>query len=821
MHRFMPDGMDTGHAQEKRATQGIEDSNNKRFRREEETREGSRPELRDRKRSSGEREDREVGPMGFRHLDGNEEFEPVEDGPGWVQRDAKRGKWLCAVDVERMGLFRGCEGEEMKGKAVKWLNEIEAHVNEILGEESVEEEVEEAWGDVKGGGSPLEKVKSAREEEVKFMTEKLDLWELRPISECLKVTGKAPVSVRWVDTNKGKDGQWDVRCRLVARDFKGGDKDRDDLYAETPPLEAKRMLFSRAATRPKGKKGKWRKLMFIDVRKAHLNPVCEEDVYIMLPGECQAPEGMCGKLKRWLYGFRPAAKAWEKHYTEKLATIGFVKGTGCGVVFYHKEKDISLAVHGDDFTFCGLEADLREVQGEMERWFDIKPRAVLGGDAGDDKSVSILGRTVRWTNTGIEYEADAKHRDMILEYFGFDDGKTRRLSVNGDDEDKPSEWGSEELDPDQGKIFRGLAARANFLCLDCPDLQFPVKQVTREMARPVNDSWTKIKKLARYLVGRERFVWEYAWQEEPDTGDLWTDSDWGGSPRDRRSTSGGLWMLGKHCIKTWSATQHAYALSSAEAELYGMVEGVTRAKGLVTLAKEIGFTGISNVVRLGTDSSAAKSFVCKQGLGKMRHLQIRDLWLQKEVTDGLLEVNKVPGESNPADLMTKVLKLREIHSRLDGMNIRAEWTEPVGTSAQEMNSRKARGKKGKRGELGVGSVIVLTEGQQECTFNGNCRPLGTRGELSSNQQRSTFNGNCRPLGTRGELRLYVCQDVREAGDPLIREIIAAGDEMYLPNASRGITGSGGQRIDGKMTGQRSYIMKTVRGEPWCDVVDDG
>jgi hypothetical protein len=30
---------------------------------------------------------------------------------------------------------------------------------------------------------------------------------------------------------------------MAARDFKGGDKDRDDLFAETPPLEAKRMLM--------------------------------------------------------------------------------------------------------------------------------------------------------------------------------------------------------------------------------------------------------------------------------------------------------------------------------------------------------------------------------------------------------------------------------------------------------------------------------------------------------------------------------------------------------------------------------------------------
>ncbi len=38
----------------------------------------------------------------------------------------------------------------------------------------------------------------------------------------------------------------EVRSRLVARDLKGNDKDWHDLFAESPPLEAKRLLLSRA-----------------------------------------------------------------------------------------------------------------------------------------------------------------------------------------------------------------------------------------------------------------------------------------------------------------------------------------------------------------------------------------------------------------------------------------------------------------------------------------------------------------------------------------------------------------------------------------------
>ena len=50
----------------------------------------------------------------------------------------------------------------------------------------------------------MEEVKVARKEEVTYM-EQRGIWGLSPIQECWDKTGKAPVSVRWVDTNKGGD----------------------------------------------------------------------------------------------------------------------------------------------------------------------------------------------------------------------------------------------------------------------------------------------------------------------------------------------------------------------------------------------------------------------------------------------------------------------------------------------------------------------------------------------------------------------------------------------------------------------------------------
>ena len=58
----------------------------------------------------------------------------------------------------------------------------------------------------------------------------------------------------------------------------------------------------------------------------------------------------------------------------------------------------------------------------MPKWFDVKVRGMLGRDKKDDKEVVILGRNLRVTEEGLEYEADRKHRQMILDQLGLVEG---------------------------------------------------------------------------------------------------------------------------------------------------------------------------------------------------------------------------------------------------------------------------------------------------------------------------------------------------------------------------------------------------------------
>ena len=96
-----------------------------------------------------------------------------------------------------------------------------------------------------------------------------------------------------------------------------------------------------------------------------------------------------------------------------------------------------------------------------------------------------------------------------------------------------------DLDESEAKVFRGLAATLNYMSQDAPDLQFPIKDCSRSMATPKQGSWRGMKRVARYLLNREKVVWGYVWQEEVGKSYVITDSDWGGTSRERKSTSGG------------------------------------------------------------------------------------------------------------------------------------------------------------------------------------------------------------------------------------------------------------------------------------------
>ena len=600
-------------------------------------------------------EDEEMGGQGHKRR-----LAEIEDD-AMREQDPEKAKRLYREYMEeyqRQKSEKTSFSEVASGSSGGAVYEEDMHIDQVIADEVMwidqlqESEVKKyAWDDVNDIPLPLEKVIEARREEIGFMKGKT--FEVVKKEEAYRVTGKAPIGTRWVDTDKSHGvGDLKVRSRWVARDFKDRkERDRADLFSATPPLELIRYMLSRQATRRDD--GRERKSIYIDVKKAHLMPKCEQDVYVELPEEAGVAEDECGKLVYWLYGCRPAARAWEERYSKVLEDAGFNRLRCSPVAFAHRERDLVGVCHGDNFVFVGLDEDLQFVKKVLEENYEIKVEGILGGGEQDQREVENLGRTIRWHEWGLSWEGDLRHKQQVADSFGLEVG-TKVLLKNGykDEVQSQEEPGPKKLSREEETAYRMLAARMNYLSQDDPTVQFPSKEVCRRMSNPEERDFQVIKRIARFMQGISAVRWKFEWQTERDATELrvFADSDWAGCLHSRKSTSGGFLVLGKHPLRAWASTQTVVATSSAEAELYSLAEAASRGLGLQSTLREY---GRETILVAYTDSSAAKSFAMTRGLGKMRHLQVKDLWIQDLIKAGRIRVEKIAGEQNPADAMTK------------------------------------------------------------------------------------------------------------------------------------------------------------------------
>jgi hypothetical protein len=260
---------------------------------------------------------------------------------------------------------------------------------------------------------------------------------------------------------------------------------------------------------------------------------------------------------------------------------------------------------------------------------------------------------------------------------------------------------SELLDHEQAANFRSGLGLALYLAMDRPNIQFAVKTLASYMARPTVKASSVLKHLASYLDGthehglllqntdEDRCIFD-VWredevicdeinvpQEKPEARfnlEAFSDSSWADCKSTRRSTSSGLVFLNGSMILSICRTQASVALSSLEAELYAanglMVECMYLYRLCKFLCKDEEETNNSMVQqRLYTDSASAFALVQRAGTGRLKHVQIKQFYLQNLLRSGIFTIHKVNTKLNPSDLNTKRLsqERRKFVSRLIGL----------------------------------------------------------------------------------------------------------------------------------------------------------
>ena len=118
----------------------------------------------------------------------------------------------------------------------------------------------------------------------------------------------------------------------------------------------------------------------------------------------------------------------------------------------------------------------------------------MGPDKDDSKEIKILNRIIRYTNKGLELEADLRHSELIVSQLGLTEAK--ELSCPSAEEVKRFD-DETKLNAEYTTQYKSIVARANYLATDRPDIQFAVKKLATSMSNPTNRNWQELKHLGR------------------------------------------------------------------------------------------------------------------------------------------------------------------------------------------------------------------------------------------------------------------------------------------------------------------------------------
>ncbi|GJY96986.1 putative ribonuclease H-like domain-containing protein [Tanacetum coccineum] len=374
-----------------------------------------------------------------------------------------------------------------------------------------------------------------------------NVWVLVDLPE-----GKYAIGTKWILKNK-RDARGIVvrnKARLVAQGHRQEEGiDYDEVFAPVARIEAIRLFLAFAS---------YMGFMVyqMDVKSAFLYGRIDEEVYVTQPKgfvDPQHPKKVY-KVVKALYGLHQAPRAWYATLSTFLLKHGYRRGTIDKTLFLkkHKRDIILVQVYVDDIIFGSTKkAWCDEFEALMKGEFEMSAMGEL---------TFFLGLQVQQRPDGIFISQD-KYVQEILKKF---DLECVRTATTPYEAPKPKSK-NEPDSPVNVHLYRSMIGSLMYLTASRPDIMFAVSACSRNQVTPTTSNLEAVKKIFKYLKGQPRLGLWYP-RESPFVLEAYSDSDYAGANKDRKSTTGGCQFLGRRLISWQCKKQTIVATSSTEAE---------------------------------------------------------------------------------------------------------------------------------------------------------------------------------------------------------------------------------------------------------------
>jgi len=455
------------------------------------------------------------------------------------------------------------------------------------------------------------------------------------------------VDSRWVfKIKRNSKGEIEKhKARLVARGYtqKYGE-DYEETFSPTLKQDSLRVITAIAAENNY-------KIHQLDIKAAYLYADLKEKLYMKAPeGDPMYNKGYW-KLNKALYGLKQAAREWNNNINETLKNIGFIR-LSSEPCLYKKVKNNKIVcivgIYVDDILITGIEE-------EIDKTVKLIKENYVVTDVG--QADFIIGIKMEKTNEGYLLHQKRYVKD-ILEKFGLSNCKATKTPhvINNDnvDDDTP-------FDP---TTYRCAVGSLLYLAICTrPDILFSVSRASRYSQKPTLKNWKELVQIFKYLQGTKSYGILYKGKADLKT---FVDSDYGGDIITRRSTTGYIHFMGNGPTSWYSKLQKCIALSTAEAEYYGLCECAKRTLWYNYILRELNYK--REGIKIYVDNQATIYIAENETINdKSRHIDIKYHKIRELIKQKIIKLEYIKTNENLADGLTKYLngnKMTEFRERL-------------------------------------------------------------------------------------------------------------------------------------------------------------
>jgi len=186
--------------------------------------------------------------------------------------------------------------------------------------------------------------------------------------------------------------------------------------------------------------------------------------------------------------------------------------------------------------------------------------------------------------------------------------------------------------------------------------------VSRFMANPGKEHWTIVKWVFRYLKGSIDKVLVYGGAKELKEPNIigYTNADYASDLDKRRSSTGYVFQLWNSTISWKTNLQPVVALSTTGSEYIAMTEAVKESLWLKGLVSELLGNNVKAILKC--DSQSAIHLAKNQNHHeRTKHIDIRYHFIREILEKKEINLIKVAGNDNAANMFTKAVHMSKLH----------------------------------------------------------------------------------------------------------------------------------------------------------------